>query len=101
MKMIIRRWSFLVMVTAALAFSSGTSHALLVSGQTAPIFVLKNLAGKSIDLSTVKEKPLTILYFFDVGSRPSQEGLLSLNELARQHGADGASAGPGGAPCRS
>ena len=88
MKMIIRRWSFLVMVTAALAFSSGTSHALLVSGQTAPIFVLKNLAGKSIDLSTVKEKPLTILYFFDVGSRPSQEGLLSLNELARQHGAD-------------
>jgi peroxiredoxin len=28
---------------------------------------------------------MIILYFFDVDSRPSQEGLLSLNQLARQH----------------
>ena len=38
-----------------------------------------------MDLAKMKSKPLTVLYFFDAGSRPSQEGLFSLNQLARQH----------------
>ncbi len=88
MKTIIRTLSLFAMVMAALVFSLGTSHALLSSGQTAPVFVLKDLGGKAFDLTSMKGKPLTILYFFDVDSRPSQEGLLSLNELAKQHGAD-------------
>jgi len=88
MKTIIRKLSFFAVVTAAVVFTFGTSHALLSSGQTAPVFVLKDLGGKAFDLTSMKSKPLTILYFFDVDSRPSQEGLLSLNELAKQHGAD-------------
>lgn len=88
MKSVFKRWSLLVMVTAVLVFSSGTGHAQPASGQPAPVFTLKDVGGRIFDLSTMKEMPLTILYFFDVNSRPSQEGLLSLNELARQHKAD-------------
>jgi len=67
---------------------AATGYGQVRSGQSAPVFSGTDLTGKTLDLSRMKGKPLTILYFFDAGSRPSQEGLFSLNQLARQHKGD-------------
>jgi len=68
---------------------SGFSYGQLSTGAAAPPFSLKDMKGQVYELAKMKERPLILLYFFDVGSRPSQEGLLSLNRLAGQHaGAD-------------
>lgn len=63
----------------------GFCHAQLTSGQIAPIFSSKDFKGKVYDLSQMKDHPMIILYFFDVESRPSQSGLLSLDRLAKQY----------------
>ncbi len=57
----------------------------IAPGKEAPTFSLLDLKGKSHDLSQIKTTPMTILYFFDADSRPSQEGLLSLNQLAQKY----------------
>ncbi|WP_028321007.1 tetratricopeptide repeat protein [Desulfatiglans anilini] len=54
-------------------------------GKRAPSFALKSVEGASHALDAVKDHPMVILYFFDVESRPSQEGLLTLDRLTRQH----------------
>ncbi len=74
--------SFAVLVAL---LSGAVSHGKVSPGKTAPSFVLTDLAGRSHDLSKVSGRPMTILYFFDGESRPSQEGLVSLNELAKRH----------------
>ena len=61
---------------------------LEASAQPAPAFSLKDVKGQVFELSQLKDRSMAILYFFDVESRPSQEGLLSLNQLARRFGAD-------------
>jgi tetratricopeptide (TPR) repeat protein len=66
-------------------FGGSICYGQLSSGQMAPVFSLKDLKGQAYDLSQMKERPMIILYFFDVDSRPSQEGLLSLNQLAKQY----------------
>jgi tetratricopeptide (TPR) repeat protein/peroxiredoxin len=63
----------------------GASHAQLASGQKAPVFSLKDVKGQIYELSAMKDRPMIIFYFFDSDSRPSQEGLLSLNHLAKQY----------------
>jgi len=83
MKLNLMAAGFAVLLTLA-----GAAHGQARPGQTAPLFSAKDLKGKTLDLAAMKGRPLTILYFFDAGSRPSQEGLLSLNQLARQHKAD-------------
>jgi tetratricopeptide (TPR) repeat protein len=88
MKEIVRRWSMMLVFTAAIVSGSATVYAQLETGRTAPLFSLKDINGKVFDLSGIKHKPLTILYFFDVASRPSQEGLFSLNQLAGKHKGD-------------
>ena len=75
---------FVIIVSVAMADMT-LGYGQLVSGQNAPTFSLKDLSGQIRDLSQMRDKPLIILYFFDVGSMPSQEGLLSLNQLAKQH----------------
>jgi tetratricopeptide (TPR) repeat protein len=68
---------------------SGFSYGQLSNGAAAPPFSLKDMKGQVYELAKMKERPLIILYFFDVESRPSQEGLLTLNRLAGQpDGAD-------------
>jgi tetratricopeptide (TPR) repeat protein len=74
-------------LTCLLVFAA-TGYGQVQSGRSAPVFSGTDLTGKTLDLSRMKGKPLTILYFFDAGSRPSQEGLFSLNQLARQHKGD-------------
>lgn len=61
------------------------SHGQMATGQMTPAFSLKDLKGQSHDLSTMKDRPMLILYFFDVDSRPSQDGLLYLHQLSKQH----------------
>lgn len=61
------------------------AHGQMKAGDTAPMFMLKNSQGKNYELAGMKEQPMLILYFFDVTSRPSQEGLLSLDNLAKKY----------------
>ena len=51
---------------------------------TAPDFSLTDLQGTAHRLSDYGSNPMLVLYFFDATSRPSQEGLLSLNKLAKR-----------------
>jgi tetratricopeptide (TPR) repeat protein len=72
-------------VMAALLALAAPARAAVATGQAAPAFMLKDLAGKEHALPAPKEKQMSILYFFDVESRPSQEGLLSLSGIAKKH----------------
>lgn len=73
------------LIIAVIMLTGGLSYAQISSGQDAPVFSLKDLDGKAYDLSQMKQQPMTILYFFDVDSRPSQDGLLSLNSLKKKY----------------
>jgi len=85
MSKIIRRCIFPMMILMSIMLVSSVSHARISSGQTAPVFSLQDINGKNFDLSMMKQQQLTILYFFDIESRPSQEGLLSLHNLIKQY----------------
>ena len=73
-----------VVITVCLA-GIGTGHARLAAGDAAPGFKLNDIKGRSYDLAVIKDQPMVILYFFDVESRSSQEGLLSLDSLAKKY----------------
>lgn len=78
----------LTILTAAAIAAAGPSTAAesrLSAGEPAPDFSLAALDGRTHALSMLKGRPLSILFFFDPGSRPSQEGLVSLDRLARRH----------------
>ena len=62
-----------------------TGHAKVAPGGAAPGFKLNDINGRSYDLAVIKDQPMMILYFFDVESRPSQEGLLNLDSLAKKY----------------
>ncbi len=66
-------------------FLTGFSLAQISPGQSAPVFTLKDTEGTSHDLSMLQGNAMSILYFFDVKSRPSQEGLLSLHQLIKRY----------------
>jgi tetratricopeptide (TPR) repeat protein/peroxiredoxin len=73
------------LMAIGILFGNKVCYGQMISGQGAPLFSLQDLKGQTVDLSQMKGRPLLILYFFDVDSRPSQEGLLSLNQLAKQY----------------
>jgi tetratricopeptide (TPR) repeat protein len=85
MSKITRHPIFLIILIVGFVFGGRICYGQLSSGQMAPVFSLKDLKGQTFDLSQMKERPMIILYFFDVDSRPSQEGLLSLNQLSKQY----------------
>jgi tetratricopeptide (TPR) repeat protein len=74
----------LLILTISLIFTGKFCFSQLSPGKKAEVFSLKGIDGKTYDLSLMAKTPMTILYFFDVESRPSQEGLLNLNELAKK-----------------
>ena len=76
---------FATILTAAVVTGIGQSHAKLAPGQSAPTFSAKDLQDKPHDLSQVRNHPMVILYFFDIDSKSSQEGLLSLRQMARHY----------------
>lgn len=85
MKLISRLLTFVAMVTIVIVSGKNIGYSQITSGQTAPVFSLKDGKGKTHDLSLIKDQPMIILYFFDAESRPSQEGLLSLDQLAKRY----------------
>ncbi len=85
MKIIIKINIFITVVITCLMFVNNMCFGQINIGQKASIFTLKDLEGKKYDLNDMKEKPMMILYFFDIESRPSQEGLLSLHHLAEKY----------------
>ncbi|MFA6147137.1 MAG: tetratricopeptide repeat protein [bacterium] len=84
MKDRIRRSVFGVMIAAASLAVAVAALGAIGPGTAAPTLVLKDTGGKSYDLSSSKRRPMTILYFFDADSRPSLEGLLTLNQVAKR-----------------
>jgi len=64
---------------------TGGAAAELRQASAAPRFALNDLHGSLVEVKSLHGKRLLVLYFFDVESRPSLEGLGALNLLARQH----------------
>lgn len=58
----------------------------IIPGSKAPLFTIADINGKTYDLGATKQSLMTVLYFFDASSRPSQEGLISLNNLIKRYG---------------
>jgi Tfp pilus assembly protein PilF/peroxiredoxin len=69
-------------LTALVIIIGGPGYGQPAVGRQAPFFALDDVGGKHHDLATMQTDPMIILYFFDVASRPSQEGLLALDDLA-------------------
>jgi tetratricopeptide (TPR) repeat protein/peroxiredoxin len=72
---------------AGLIIISGSSpgYSQLSPRETAPGFALKDIGGKHYELDAMKSRPMIILYFFDVESKPSQEGLLTLDQMTKKY----------------
>jgi len=80
------RIMILTVTTIVIVFiGTGFCFAKMILGKPAPAFSLKDVRGMTYNLSDMKDKSLVVLYFFDVDSRPSVEGLLSLNDLAKKY----------------
>ena len=77
--------SSIIVIMLAVLLWTGSGYCQPAQGTTAPLFSLKDIKGQNYDLARAQDSQLTILYFFAVDSRPSQEGLLNLNDLARQN----------------
>ncbi|MGV8073245.1 MAG: tetratricopeptide repeat protein [Syntrophobacteraceae bacterium] len=76
---------FLIIMLAVALTGAGQSYGKLVPGQAAPAFSARDLKDKPYDLSQMQSLPLVILYFFDIDSKSSREGLLSLRQMAGQY----------------
>lgn len=57
-------------------------------GTPAPDFTLQDINGEDLRLSSLQSHPMVMLYFFDAGSKPSQDGLVTLNQLYAQYKRD-------------
>jgi tetratricopeptide (TPR) repeat protein len=84
MKLLSRFLVFAVILTVVTVVGAGQSHGKLAPGQTAPAFSAKDLQDQPHDLSQMQARSMLILYFFDIESKPSQEGLLSLGQMTKQ-----------------
>ncbi|MCR4308555.1 MAG: tetratricopeptide repeat protein [Deltaproteobacteria bacterium] len=89
MKGRMRRSMLGVVIAAGYLAVAGAAFGTIGPGLAAPALSLKDTAGKSYDLSASNRRPMTILYFFDADSRPSLEGLLTLNQVAKGSKAGG------------
>lgn len=65
-------------------FAPLTATAMNV-GDKAPSFQLKDINGVGHALAATKGREMTVLYFFDSGSRSNQEGLLMLDSLLKRY----------------
>ena len=78
MRLISRCFKPVVIAMMGIMVGTGLCHAQITPDQVAPVFSLKDIKGEIYDLSTMKKNLMIILYFFDVDSRPSLEGLIDL-----------------------
>lgn len=77
-------WMCGVLFAACTLALAGAAFGAIGAGLTAPPLHLRDTAGKVHELSAGKRPPMTILYFFDADSRPSLEGLLTLNQVMKK-----------------
>jgi len=85
MKPVLRLFCSFFIASMLVITTAGLCYGQLSAGQHAPLFSLKDVKGKIYDLSNMKNQPMVIIYFFDVDSRPSQEGLLNIDQLSKQY----------------
>jgi tetratricopeptide (TPR) repeat protein len=85
MKPLIRWILTILMAGLAVLLASSAGQTQVKAGQPAPLFALKSPGGQTFELAGMKDQPMLILYFFDVDSPSSQEGLLSLDRLAKKY----------------
>jgi peroxiredoxin len=88
MKNLSKCCAFVLIALVGILGGNEITYGQTVSGKGEPVFSLRDTKGRTYDLSQVKTHPM-ILYFFNAESRPSQEGIISLNRLAGQHKAAG------------
>jgi tetratricopeptide (TPR) repeat protein/peroxiredoxin len=82
-----KNFCFTLFVCAILAglLSIPSAAAGLEPGDKAPTFNLKDTHGAPYALAIAKGRQMTVLYFFDAGSRSNQEGLLMLDSLLKRY----------------
>jgi len=85
MKSVLRIFCSFFIAAIFVVAIAGVCYSQLPEGQHVPLFSLKDVKGKVYDLSSMKNQPMVIIYFFDVDSRPSQEGLLNIDQLSKQY----------------
>jgi tetratricopeptide (TPR) repeat protein len=61
------------------------AHGAGLTGKPAPDFTLSDINGAAHHLSSLKERPMVMLFFFDAGSKPSHEGLSTLDKLCAEY----------------
>ena len=71
----------LVTALTVCLLAPSTGFSAVNIGAVAPAFELKDVNGTSHSLAQMKDSSLKVIYFFDVESRSSQEGLLNINRL--------------------
>lgn len=77
----------LLLLTFSLAHGVAPERgaAALQPASAAPRFALNDMHGSLVEVKSLRGKKLLVLYFFDIESRPSLDGLSALDLLARQH----------------
>ena len=85
MRSLIKMLAFSAALVGIAVIVSEPGYGQPAAGRQAPAFALDDIGGKHHELATLENTPMAILYFFDVTSRPSQEGLLALDNLAGRY----------------
>jgi tetratricopeptide (TPR) repeat protein/peroxiredoxin len=80
-----RIFTYVFVVLAVTIVGAGLCFGQLCAGKAVPLFSLKDIQGQTYDISRLKNQPMVIIYFFDVESRPSLEGLLNIDNLTKQY----------------
>jgi tetratricopeptide (TPR) repeat protein/peroxiredoxin len=76
---------FTLLILVLIMCMAGTGYSQVQEGKQVPFFSLKGIDGKTYDLEAMKDNPMMIIYFFDAASRPSQESLLTMDNLAKKY----------------
>ena len=79
------RISACMIIATLITFGTIFSFGGIVPVEIAPEFSLKDVDGKLYKLDRMKAHPMMVVYFFSAESPASQEGLLSLDKLAKQY----------------
>jgi len=79
------KYGFTLFILVLILCMTGTGYSQVQEGKQVPLFSLKGMDGKAYDLSQMKDRPMMIIYFFDAASRPSQESLLTMDNLAKKY----------------
>ena len=85
MRVASRIFTYVFVVLAMTIVGAGLCFGQLCTGKAVPLFSLKDIQGKTYDISGLKNQPMVIIYFFDIESRPSLEGLLNIDNLSKQY----------------